>query len=892
MKLSTKTTLIFLITTALSMVVYIWAGQYLSDYVYHGETTRITGITSGAISRVEGEIGKLTGKVKDYSGLIAASKKLTGKFKLNGYEELGIAQKFERDGIEYKLLLDNDLEVAQIYGEPTEGVQGELELILAELRAIITREGPSFTKGIITTEKTAYFVGIDPLIKYPEKKVNGYFMMIDYFDENKILEIGEGMDKDLKLVDTYQHELAESHSAKRGIMVDVVYSEGNVRSYYEIPRIAGEKPYYVQLTEPLVIWENTQETIDSVIYLVTVFSLIVYIALWCIIDKFVIKRLHRVSRGVNQIKESSELSARLDVDQGKDEITTLSKDINSMVEALEQSHTLIVDNEKKYSYLLQTMSNGFARFKIIRDNGKIDAVFEEVNQTFLDLYECRKEDVINKKITEVQYIHQAYDIKGLEPVLETIRQTGEHYSCGEIEIRPDVWVEITLYVIEEDSFAIIWTDITSIKEYSEQMEHMAQYDSLTGLYNRHKLTEMMDELEGPYTVYFMDIDNFKDINDALGHNIGDEVLCEAAKQLLAFRDNKTSVARIGGDEFVLIKEGIFSDEEKSQFAQTILKRINRTYVCGHYTFEISGSIGISSSPEHATEQKNLLRYADIAMYKSKHQGGNGFSIFTTQMLEEIELEVELRDGLANNEFEAFYQPIYDVNKQEIIGAEALVRWIRDGQVIPPFKFIPLAKKTGDIAVIDQLVLEKACRFCKEQRDRGNENFEVSVNASYRWLMQPDVMNHIQEALSAADLAPNGLKLEITEDEVMDNPKHVIQLLKQIKETGIRISLDDFGVGYSSFNYIKMLPIDVLKIDRSLLLEVDKDAKTKSIIETMIKLSHTLGLEVVCEGVETEDQVELLKTVHCDKIQGYFISKPIPSLEFKELMGSQQYPLQH
>ncbi|MGL4736238.1 MAG: EAL domain-containing protein [Cellulosilyticaceae bacterium] len=757
MRLSTKTTLIFLLTMLISGVAYVLTGTYLAGYLYKGETTRITGITGSVMSRVDSEVVKLTGKTKDYASLIGAARRIQSQFGVDGFKALQLESPFKQDEIDFKLFLTPEFEVQQIYGELGQYEQEELEKILAQVQPMINPSEPGVINRMIGTISDPYFVGVVPLF-FEDYKVDGYFVLVEHFGQTKISEIGARMMRELNLVTTYDKDSAQVQELREGVNVAIVYDAETVRSYYQLSCTGVGQPYYIELVEPLVIWLLTKGNIDIVIGLVTVFSLLIFLGLWRVMDQVVVQRLRYMTDAINCMRESSDLTVRLEKGTAKDEIAELAEGINNMVEALEESHSLLVANEQKYSQL-------------------------------------------------------------------------------------------------------------------------AKYDSLTGLYNRYRITYLMEEIKMPYTVYFVDIDNFKEINDAMGHNIGDEVICEVAKQLKSFIDRHTKVARIGGDEFVILRLGSFSEEAREAFAKSLLGSINRVYSFGNYTFEINGSMGISYYPEHAVQQKNLLRYADIAMYHAKQHGGRIYSVFRAEMLEEIELEAELREAITKDEFNVFYQPIYDMQAARIMGAEALVRWEKNGELISPIKFIPLAKKTGDIALIDQIVLEQACQFCKRQRELGKVNFEVSVNASYRWLMQADVMQYIDYALDEAGLPPQALKLEITEDEVMDNPKQVIALLMQIKAKGIRIALDDFGVGYSSFNYIKMLPIDVLKIDRSLLLEVEQDNKTKSIIETMIMLSHTLGLEVVCEGVETSEQMNLLQTIGCDKIQGYLISKPVPEQAF-------------
>lgn len=432
---------------------------------------------------------------------------------------------------------------------------------------------------------------------------------------------------------------------------------------------------------------------------------------------------------------------------------------------------------------------------------------------------------------------------------------------------------------------MLLTDITENRRNEDEMRYLGNYDVLTGLQNRYSLYNYMAQLKEDgkvFSIFFIDLDNFKSLNDSLGHNSGDEVLCQAAFTLQNLEED-IEVGRLGGDEFLLVKKGELSKADAENLGNKILRKLNKTFEYKNFNYELKASIGASSFPNHTTDIETLIRYADIAMYKSKNSGGNIIEVFNEEMLEDILIEGLLKKAIDNKEFVVNFQPIYSVNKKMIIGAEALVRWVRDGKVIYPDKFIHIAKRTGDIYEIDNYVLKEACIFCKEKRKEGFKDFQVSVNASYRFLKQHKFIDKLKDVLDEVGLDPNGLKLEITEDEVLEDAKQVVELLKEIKALGVMIALDDFGVGYSSFSYIKILPIDTIKIDRSLLSKIENDRKTVAIIETLIKLAHTLELDVIAEGVEMQDQLDLLKTLNCDKIQGYFISKPIEREEFKKLL---------
>ena len=441
--------------------------------------------------------------------------------------------------------------------------------------------------------------------------------------------------------------------------------------------------------------------------------------------------------------------------------------------------------------------------------------------------------------------------------------------------------------VSGDEISILTRDLNNmfgrLKNYADNLEYIGSHDLLTSLINRNKLNEYISELKNnneEFAMFFIDLDNFKIINDTLGHNVGDQLLCQVAKELADCTDNENVIiSRIGGDEFVVIRKGENDIYEIEKLAKILLNKLNRMYGINNYSYEVKASMGISFYPQHSEDEVSLLQYSDVAMYISKGSGGNSFTIFDKTMLESLEIENKLKGAIKNEEFEVYYQPIYGVNDKTIIGAEALIRWVTEEGIIYPNKFIPLAKKTGDIIEIDMLVMRQAISLCREWIDKGRDDFYVSINASRRFLKQNNIVEIIQNELKEKNVPTSALRIEITEDEIIDDVEYTKQLLREIRKIGIKIYLDDFGTGYSSFNHIKTLPIDVVKIDRTLLIDIEGDINAKSIVETMINLCHSLNLKVVCEGVEDLVQFEILKKLKCDDIQGYYFSKPISKENF-------------
>ena len=616
----------------------------------------------------------------------------------------------------------------------------------------------------------------------------------------------------------------------------------------------------------------------GIIFLITISNLFAYI----FINRKIIKNLKFTEEAIGKVIYPNDKEQEDKINNSNNEInTTVDKSVNIKNSLIEQS--------KGYPNILNAMSNPFFYLKAIEnENGEfIDGIILDVNFAAIEFLNMSKDKIINNRLSEVYNNFSEYK-DDLLAILKRINKSKSECISRELKITQDKWGVISIYSISEDSFSIIINDVTEIKKHSDEMEHLANYDTLTNLLNRHNLLESLIELvrkNEDFTIYFIDLDDFKNINDTLGHNTGDEILRIVANRLLSLsiEHDDIVVGRLGGDEFLVIKKGKNSNTEIKQLAERILVVLSEKIQYSNHDFNLRASIGISTYPYDADEVFTLLKYADVSMYQGKEDGGGNYKIFSEKMIEDLKLQGSLYSAIDKNEFEVYYQPIYDLEKGRVVGAEALTRWNSPNGIIPPNRFIPLAKKSRDIIKLDEFVLREACRCCKIMNSIGVTDFFVSVNISYIAIKQVDFISNICKIIYEEKVNPNHIKLEVTEDEIIDNMEFVINILNELRKIGFKIALDDFGVGYSSFNYIKNLPLDTLKIDRSLLISLEEDKKTLAIIETLINLSHTLDLNVICEGVELESQLELLKGINCDGIQGYFISKPIGFNAFKEFI---------
>ncbi|OIR11644.1 cyclic di-GMP phosphodiesterase Gmr [mine drainage metagenome] len=446
----------------------------------------------------------------------------------------------------------------------------------------------------------------------------------------------------------------------------------------------------------------------------------------------------------------------------------------------------------------------------------------------------------------------------------------------------------------------IYTDITNRKQAEEQIHNLAYFDPLTGLPNR---TLLLDRLKHAMTagirhrvfgaVLLIDLDNFKTLNDTLGHDVGDQLLRQVAQRLTQVVREGDTVARLGGDEFVVILEGLGESapeaaEKAGLVGEKILAAVNQPYQFGTHAHHSSPSIGVVLFDGNRHTMDDLLKQVDIAMYQAKKDGRNALRFFDPQMQESInvrmELESELHMALESGQLDLHYQAQVD-NSGRPLGAEALIRWNHPERgLVSPAEFIPLAEETGLILSIGQWVLEAACSRIKAwESAEHTRGLVLSINVSAKQLHQADFVDQVRAAVQRHDIKPALLKLELTEGMLLENVEGTIATMNALNAIGVRISLDDFGTGYSSLQYLKRLPLDQLKIDRSFVRDIATDSSDKAIVTTIIVMARSLNLDVIAEGVETEEQRQFLFHAGCDHFQGYLFSRPVPIGQFESLL---------
>jgi diguanylate cyclase (GGDEF)-like protein/PAS domain S-box-containing protein len=464
----------------------------------------------------------------------------------------------------------------------------------------------------------------------------------------------------------------------------------------------------------------------------------------------------------------------------------------------------------------------------------------------------------------------------------------EYPKWASISTILDEFGKITHYIAS-------FTDISERKAAEERIDYLAHHDVLTGLPNRFNLESRLDQAllsarrdQKQLAVIFIDLDRFKVINDTLGHHIGDLLLTEVAIRLRRCVRESDIVARLGGDEFVIVLTSIASMADAASVTHKVLHYLVEPYQIDDHTLHSSPSVGISIFPNDGDNAESLMKAADTAMYHAKDHGRNHAQFFTeamnTEVNERMTLERELRIALREGQFELHYQPQVCTHNHVICGVEALVRWQHPERgLIPPLKFIPIAEETGLIEEIGRWVLDEACRQFAIWRTQGVENVRMAVNLSAHQLRSPNLINAVAEAMQRNNLGQGDLELEVTESVAMADPEHAIQRLKALRDLGVALAIDDFGTGYSSLAYLKLLPIQTLKLDRSFVKDIESDENDAAISAATIALAHSLGLKVVAEGVETEAQSRFLELHNCDFLQGYRYGRPEPAAQLSNTL---------
>lgn len=553
-----------------------------------------------------------------------------------------------------------------------------------------------------------------------------------------------------------------------------------------------------------------------------------------------------------------------------------------------------VSKERVFSEIFKNNTVGVVVTDIEGNIEWINDMFTEVTGYAIEEIAGQKPSILKSGKYETEYYSNMWN-----SILKEGKWQGE--ICNKRK-NGEIYQEwLSIIAIRDDKgniecFVGMLSEITDAKQQENKIEILTSRDSLTDLYNRdyfiNKLNyEMLirnkeQESKQELAVIFLDIDGFKDINDALGHLVGDSVLKEFAFRLKGSLRTCDIAARFGGDEFIILLMSIKEDYELLSIANRIIEETEKSFFIDNVEMHITVSLGISRYPKDGIDSNTLIRNADVAMYKSKEIKYKKITLFEPsldeQVKEYLKIKNSLRNAITNKEFTLVYQPIFDVNKGILVGVEALLRWnLSGGESYPPTKFIPVAEKNGLMPAIGEWVLKAACEQNKAWQDKGHSTMVISVNVSIVQLEQPNFLDVVKRVLKESKLHPRYLQLEITETIFIKDYEGIAQTIKRINSLGVEVAIDDFGTGYSSLGQLSRLEVTKLKIDRSFISEINETGNKNKIIKAIISLGESLNLELVAEGVETKEQLDFLIKNNCHIVQGFLFSEPVSAIELEK-----------
>lgn len=620
------------------------------------------------------------------------------------------------------------------------------------------------------------------------------------------------------------------------------------------------------------------------------YAILVALLLHQALYQLVLRRIHSLVYAVTNFGQG-----QLQIEfpkENKDEIGTLNGSFKDMTieirKLIDGLHQRIIEKEiaEKAARRLSKAVAFSGTGVVITDK---NFVIEYVNPKMLEMTSFSEENFNRAPLLSIIASEMAILIDDIDVDLRS-RNCWRGDTLIESNNKAPIWVSLSISPIREDdgtitSYVASAQDISFVKESQRKMEQLAYFDTLTGLANRtffrmqlRKSMALAERGHYAFALFYFDLDEFKRINDTLGHNAGDQLLVEVANRLKQRLRAEDTIARLGGDEFAILLSGIEHQEHATQVANTIQKTLNEPIQLGSNEVIISASIGITMAPYDSQEEDQLLKHADLAMYEAKAKGRNTFHFYSQELNtaanERLFIENELRQAIKDKQLTVYYQPQIDSRTQLVMGYEALLRWFHPTEgAIAPTKFIPIAEATGLIVELGEWVLHQACNFAVKLERQGRAS-NIAINLSARQFKDASLLPTLKKIIASTQVSAKSLHLELTESMLMGNVEAAIAQLHELKGLGVSISIDDFGTGYSSLSYLKRFPVDILKIDRSFIKDIPDDNNDMAITAAIIAMAQKLKLDVVAEGVETVEQVEFLKNNNCFIVQGYYFSPPI------------------
>lgn len=685
--------------------------------------------------------------------------------------------------------------------------------------------------------------------------------------------------------------------------------------------------YIPELNWVLVVVQSIEEVYAPaklqlyIIIGITILMIVISTILSILASRSITSPISKLTESMSKASEG-DLSSYCDY-ESKNELGQLALNFNDMIEKLNLSYQELAQLNEEISasqeeIIAQNLELMESQRQLTRSDERYKQALDGINDVVWEidlnsqkLYASEKLiEVLGYNLEEVnlrkllkKIILSEYRRVIFKDISEHIRFKTPNFSSevkvktGKGEIK---WILIRGNVIYDRGgnpikFAGAMTDITSDKVIEEKIQKLAYFDALTDLPNRTVFfTVLQEEIQkcksngSKGAVLFLDLDNFKMVNDSLGHDVGDTLLKEISERLSRVIDPSDLLCRYGGDEFLILKKNLKNKSELVVLSDNILSLLENSFYLNGKQLFITASIGISIFPDNGDVTANILKNADTAMYKAKENGKNKYQFYdedmSTGLIRNMLIEKNLREALLNNDFFLHYQPQVDLKSGKIVGTEALIR-LESEELgsISPMEFIPVAEKAGLISSIGDWVMKTACEQNAFWLNKDYGKQRISINVSSLQLKQHDFVENVKDIINTAGLSPEMLEIEITESILMECLEKNVKILLQLRDIGVRTSLDDFGTGYSSFNYLRMIPINTLKIDKSFIDDICTQPKQEAMVDYIIKMAHEMGIEVVAEGVENFQQLELLRNLNCDIVQGYVFSKPVTSKKIEDIL---------
>ncbi|NEP17897.1 MAG: EAL domain-containing protein [Leptolyngbya sp. SIO4C1] len=726
--------------------------------------------------------------------------------------------------------------------------------------------------------------------------VQGTYLMGRFFDHTVLARLARKTQLSLQLYDYYSPLLPADLQAQKisftsldAIRVQPL-DHSTLASYLLISDITGEPAYVLKATMPREFYAQGLKSLRY--YLVSTFVISVIFLALCLLlfERMVLSRLSILSQAVRRIGQSNDWSIRLPL-LDNTELSRFAATINHMLDHLVRSQSALRESEERYALAAKGSKDGLWDWNLKTKTVYLSTRAAKIlgcphRQSGWSLSALRTH-IYSGDLTRFRTAMQAH-----------LRHETRQFS-GEFRLshRPGSyrWVMVRGLAIRDEQ-GKAYRMAGSLTDLSK---HRAFYDELTGLPNRRLFLEQLKRLlwqvqRQPgyrFAVLFLDCDRFKVINDSLGHSAGDRLLQVVAQRLESCLQPGDMVARIGGDEFIILLENIADIQAVTRTAERLNRTLLQPIELENQTLYVSASIGIALNPADEAQPERLLRNADMAMYQAKAMGRAQYAIFDHQMHAQVrrvmQLETSLRQAIEQEKLQLYYQPIVSLETAELMGFEALVRWQHPERgPISPAEFIPLAEETGLIFPLGRWVIRQACQQLQTWRQLLglSESLSIAVNLSRRQLSQSNLAAEIEAILQATGLPPYCLTLEITETALVDNDLAAEQRLKELQGLGVSLAIDDFGTGYSSLIYLHRFPIDMLKIDRAFVKTIGSQQQNLAIIQAIISLAHGLGIDTVAEGIETAEQRSVVQALGCDRAQGYLFYEALPASEIAALLG--------